>query len=160
MDEAISLKKEKFNNEATIVSMSLGGPSSPVLNSAVSSMKNAEILVIVAAGNSNYDACNFSPATSNDAFTVEISKNNISDTRSVYSNYGDCVYIFKPWTNIYSTVPGNKYDVFSGTSMATPIVSGFASAIAGSLRLTDPDEIREAVLKSFDGENKFDFLDN
>jgi cerevisin len=47
-----------------------------------------------------------------------------NDNRAYFSNYGKCADIYSPGVNILSTVPGGKRDVYSGTSMATPIFVG------------------------------------
>lgn len=175
MNQAITIKNKYFKNEATIVSMSLGGSVNKLINSAVTLLKKANIFVVVAGGNDSQDACNYSPASSPDAFTVGAS--NINDGRAYFSNVGDCIDIFAPGLDIYSTKPNNSYQFMSGTSMATPIVAGFSSAVASSLGITDPDEIKSAVLSHvnadkikdsrsknnflpYDGEKSLFFLDN
>lgn len=82
------------------------------------------ITVIVAAGNENSDACFVSPARYPGAITVGAS--DINDTYASFTNYGSCVDIIAPGVGINSSVvqSDEAYSVFSGTSMATPHVSG------------------------------------
>lgn len=68
--------------------------------------------------------------------------------RADFSNYGDKLDIVAPGTFIYSTIPGNKYAHFSGTSSAAPQVS----AVAGLLRSLDkdisPDDVRKILTET------------
>jgi subtilisin family serine protease len=175
-DASIDIKQKYFPNETTISNMSFGiSVRFPLIDNGVTAMVNAGIFVVVAAGNSNKNACNQSPAGEPNAFTVASS--NISDNRSSFSNYGDCVDMFAPGENIYSTFPNDSYALLSGTSMASPYVAGFASAIACAEGLTIPEDIRKAVLEHstsgkiidaksykdylpYDGEKKMSFLNN
>jgi len=94
------------------------------------------MFVVVAAGNSNKDACTGSPSSEPTAFTVGSSS--IDDSRSYFSEYGECVDTFAPGEQIYSTVAGNAYAYLSGTSMATPLAAGLASYLATEMNTTDP----------------------
>jgi serine protease len=146
MDKAIELKKANHDDETTIASMSLGGPYSLPINQAITKMVQANIFVVVAAGNSNKDSCTGSPSSSTDAFTIGAS--DIDDSRAYFSEYGKCVDAFAPGVDIYSCKPGGSYQYMSGTSMATPFFAGFASYIAVSNGLKKPDDIR-AALKNY-----------
>lgn len=107
----------------SIVSMSLGGGRSFALNKAVkATIKNDNFYFAAAAGNENNDACNTSPAGVKEIFTVMASDRD--DNRAYFSNYGKCADIYSPGVNILSTVPNGKRDIYSGTSMATPIFVG------------------------------------
>ena len=124
-----------------VVSMSLGGGYSALLNQAAESLYYAGLPVIVAAGNNNEDACNYSPASSSKTITVGATDRN--DTFAGFSNYGSCVTINAPGVDIVSLFPHNLEAIMSGTSMATPIVSG----IALSLPWTCPDELKEQLIQ-------------
>lgn len=97
------------------------------------------MVVVVAAGNSNKDACSGSPSSAPEAVTVASS--NIVDSRSYFSEYGPCVDIFAPGEQIYSTVPNEGYQYMSGTSMACPLVAGMLSYYATEMNTNKPDEI-------------------
>jgi len=113
-----------------VASMSLGhmGISQGYRN-AVDSATNAGVTVVVAAGNSNSDACVFSPAFIPSAITV--GSTDSQDSRSSFSNYGTCTKIWAPGSDILSA--GHTSDTAtatkSGTSMACPHVSGGAALV-------------------------------
>lgn len=115
--------KETNGKVRSIVSMSLGGGYSRALNMAVkSTLKSAGFYFAAAAGNEDSDSCNTSPASVKEIFTVMAS--NKLDMRASFSNYGGCSDIYSPGVNIKSTIPNNLSAVYSGTSMATPILVG------------------------------------
>jgi len=73
----------------SVISMSLGGPRSSIENTAVARAHAANVVVVVAAGNDDADACFSSPASAVEALTV--GSTTISDSRSSFSNWGPCV---------------------------------------------------------------------
>lgn len=85
----------KNGKKPAVVNMSLGGATSSSLDSAVENLFNNGYVMVVAAGNSNTDACSSSPARVSKAITVAATDN--TDTRASYSNYGSCVDIFCTW---------------------------------------------------------------
>jgi subtilisin family serine protease len=110
-----------------VINMSLGGGASASIDAAVKSATDAGVAVVVAAGNDGGDACLNSPARAPSALTVAASQNN--DYLATYSSRGKCVDLIAPGTSIKSTWPGRQTMIISGTSMATPHVTG-AVAIA------------------------------
>jgi subtilisin family serine protease len=114
----------------TVQSLSLGASSSPTVNQAVARARTAGNFVAVAAGNSNANACNYSPAGELSVFTVGSTANN--DARSSFSNFGTCVDIFAGGTSITSAYHSSDTAtaVLSGTSMACPQVAGLAAYTA------------------------------
>jgi len=105
-------------------SMSLGGGKSAAMNSAVANAVSQGLIMVVAAGNDNRDACNYSPASTPEAITVAASDN--KDTKATFSNFGTCVDLFAPGVAVTSAWIGgrNAINTISGTSMACPHVAG------------------------------------
>ena len=111
----------------SVANMSLGGGKSSTLNNAVNRLYKAGVPVVVAAGNSNRNACNYSPSSAPTAYTVGSTTSN--DSRSSFSNYGDCVDIFAPGSYITAAwyTSNTAFNTISGTSMASPHVAGVAT---------------------------------
>ena len=110
-----------------VANMSLGGGISSSLDTAVNNAINAGVTFAVAAGNSNTNAANSSPARVAAAITVGSST--INDARSSFSNFGSVVDIFAPGSSITSawSTSDTATNTISGTSMATPHVAGVAA---------------------------------
>lgn len=114
--------KASGSGKISIVNMSLGGPSSNALDTAISNSFNSGVYYVVAAGNSNANACNYSPARVSFAITVAASTN--FDHKASFSNFGSCVDVYAPGVNLRAAWPNNAYATLSGTSMASPVASG------------------------------------
>jgi subtilisin family serine protease len=108
-----------------VANMSLGGGYSSSLNSAVNNLAASGAFVAVAAGNSNADACNYSPASA--ANTTTVAASDSGDNKASYSNYGGCVDLYGPGSGIKSDWLNGGTNTISGTSMATPHVTGTAA---------------------------------
>jgi subtilisin family serine protease len=108
-----------------VANLSLGGGLNTTLNTAVTNLSNSGVFVSVAAGNSNSNACNYSPASATAAFTTASSES--SDARRSSSNYGSCVDGYAPGGSITSTWIGGGTSTTSGSSMASAHVAGVAA---------------------------------
>lgn len=119
---------ERNNISTSIANLSLGGATSNLLDQAVNKLIADGVNVVVAAGNSSANACNYSPARVPNAITVAASNN--SDQLASFSNFGSCVDIIAPGEKITSAwissrkCPSNCINTISGTSMAAPHVAG------------------------------------
>lgn len=119
---------ERNNISTSIANLSLGGATSNLLDQAVNKLIADGVNVVVAAGNSSANACNYSPARVPNAITVAAS--NESDQLASFSNFGSCVDIIAPGEKITSAwissrkCPSNCINTISGTSMAAPHVAG------------------------------------
>ncbi|MFM9136700.1 MAG: S8 family serine peptidase, partial [Actinomycetota bacterium] len=107
-----------------VANMSLGGGRSSALDLAVQRGIADGVTFVVAAGNSNSNACFTSPA--GEPLAVTVGATTSADARSSFSNFGPCVDIFAPGSNITSAWIGSSTAsaIKSGTSMAAPHVAG------------------------------------
>jgi len=137
----------KTRGRKAVANMSLGGGASPTVDAAVESSIKAGVTYSIAAGNSNANACNYSPARVRAALTVGATTN--TDTRASFSNFGVCVDIFAPGNAITSSWIGSisATNTISGTSMAAPHVAGVVALHLGhDIQLTTPNEVEIFIL--------------
>jgi subtilisin family serine protease len=106
----------------SVANLSLGGGFSSALNTAVTNLANSGVFVAVAAGGSNSDACNVSPASA--AGVAAAAASDSTDTKASSSNYGSCVDLYAPGVAITSDWPGGGTNTLSGTSMSSGFVTG------------------------------------
>ncbi len=149
-------------NPARVLNLSLGGGGScdATTQSAINTARSLGAIVVVAAGNSNANAANFSPASCNGV--ISVAATNRSGGRAYYSNFGTVVDVAAPGgdvrtasTNgVLSTLnsgtgaPGaDNYAWYQGTSMATPHVAGVVALMLAANPALTPDEV-ETRLKS------------
>ncbi|MDQ4076365.1 MAG: S8 family peptidase, partial [Chloroflexota bacterium] len=129
-----------------VANMSLGGGRSSALDEAVGNSIAAGVTYAVAAGNSSRNACFFSPARVGAAITV--GSTDASDARSSFSNWGRCLDIFAPGSEITSAwdTGNSAVKTISGTSMASPHVAGVAALYLERNGSASPAEVRDAIV--------------
>jgi serine protease len=145
-------------NKARVLNLSLGGSGAcdTTTQNAINSARSRGAVVVVAAGNSNVNAANASPA--NCAGVITVAAVNRSGGKASYSNYGANVDVAAPggdsggailstWNAGTTTPAGDNYGTMMGTSMATPHVAGVAALMLAKNPNLTPDEV-EARLKA------------
>ncbi|MFI9767903.1 S8 family peptidase [Streptomyces sp. NPDC052415] len=147
-------------NVAKVINMSLGGGGActTATQNAINAAVNRGTAVVVAAGNSNANAANYSPASCSNVISVAAADR--QGNRSYYSNYGTVVDIAAPGgetnsvtTNgILSTLnagaqgPGaESYEYYQGTSMAAPHIAGLAALMKSKNSALTPAQIESAI---------------
>jgi len=146
-----------------VMSMSLGMKwRSPVYEAAIEKATKSGVTVVVAAGNSNDNACKYSPAYVDAAITVgsmvhgnlddqcreEAQGSHATDTRSGFSNYGKCLDIYAPGSCVMSAgIEGDdSNDTMDGTSMACPHVAGAAALLLAEDKTRTPAQVLELLI--------------
>jgi subtilisin family serine protease len=134
----------------SVANMSLGGGASSSLDAAVSNSISSGVAYAIAAGNGNMggiaqDACKYSPARVPAAMTIGAT--NQTDTKTSWSNYGNCVDWFAPGYQITSAwySSNTATNTISGTSMATPHTAGVAALYLQTNPSATPSQVRDAL---------------
>jgi subtilisin family serine protease len=131
-----------------VVNMSLGGHGEvPVLHLAVAASVAAGFTYVVAAGNESRDACGFSPAAYPEV--IDVAATDRTDAFAAdYSNFGPCVALLAPGTDVVSSFFGNDASLVTetGTSMASPHVAGVAALILAFNPGYRPAQVRACLL--------------
>ncbi|MCY8231626.1 S8 family peptidase [Priestia endophytica] len=134
--------------QVRIISMSLGGPDdAPGLHDSIKKAVSADIAVVCAAGNEG-DGSDRTDETAYPGYYKEVIQVGAVDEKkqlAEFSNTNDEIDLVAPGVEVMSTYPGNKFAKLSGTSMATPHVSGAIAIIINKeekefgRRLTEPE---------------------
>jgi subtilisin family serine protease len=153
-EDAIKAIDYATKNGAQIMSNSWGGGGfSQALFDAIERASKKDILFVAAAGNSSED--NDSTGTYPVGYKLPnilgVAATDSQDALASFSNYGaKTVHLAAPGVNILSTIPGNRYAAFSGTSMATPHVAGAAVLLKSKYPKLTAVQIKQALMDSVD----------
>jgi subtilase family serine protease len=131
-----------------VVNMSLGGDPSDALDAAVRSAIASGFTFVVAAGNSFASASNFSPARVAEAITVGAT--DVNDIRAFFSNYGPALDLFAPGVSVTSAwyTADDATAIVSGTSMATPHVTGVVALYLSRQPNLTPTQVHEQIVNA------------
>jgi subtilisin family serine protease len=147
--------KAQFGSAASVRVLSNswgGGGFSQALLDEINRANNNDMLFVAAAGNysRNNDVYPFFPASYNAPNVIAVAATGNTDARAAFSNYGvHSVDLGAPGVNVFSTFPGGSYGFLSGTSMATPHVSGAAALVLSRCALNTAD-LRAALVGNVD----------
>jgi len=130
-----------------------GGGFSAALRDAIQTAANSGILFVAAAGNdaANNDATPHYPSSYDLPSVLAVASTDRYDQRSSFSSYGlSTVDVAAAGSSVLSTTRNNQYAIFSGTSMATPHVSGIAALILASNPTMSCQALTKLILFSSD----------
>ncbi|MED5387499.1 MAG: S8 family serine peptidase [Pseudomonadota bacterium] len=133
------------HRKPAVANMSLGGGNSSALDTAVRNAVAAGVSMVVAAGNDNRDACTGSPNRVAEALTVGATTR--TDERSSFSNFGACVDLFAPGSDITSAWYQSDTQTarLNGTSMAAPHAAGAAALYLAANPSATPEQVFAAL---------------
>ena len=148
------MMKEDYGQNIRITSNSWGGGGySQALYDAIQLTGNADILFVAAAGNNSFDNDTYHlyPSSYNLPNIISVAATDHSDNLAWFSNWGlASVDVAAPGVNILSSTPGNNYDYFSGTSMATPHVAGLSALILAENSTYTYNQVKENIFTTVD----------
>ena len=152
LNNAIKAIDYAIEHKVQVISASWGAsvPRSTAqpLIEAIQRAENAGIIFVTAAANDgkNNDTTEVYPANSGTANMITVAASGATDAKPSWSNYGKAkVSLAAPGEGIISTLPGNKYDNLSGTSMATPLVAGMVAFLKAQDATLTGAEVRSLL---------------
>ncbi|MBK9508276.1 MAG: S8 family serine peptidase [Cytophagaceae bacterium] len=142
------------NNGAKIINMSWGGGAYSITGQQVmNDAFNQGVILVAAAGNSSTNSLHYPSAYDN---VLAVASTTNTDQLSYFSNFGTWIDISAPGSGIYSTVPFDAYDTYSGTSMASPLTAGalaFIWSVKSNLNASQIIEIMKNTADNIDVQN-------
>lgn len=155
LDWALRRHRSQFKKRAAVVTMSLllesGTSVADLVTEKVEQLLANDITVVAAAGNYHSDSCEFVPANIPGVITVAGASVFEGSERALpwsWSNFGQCVDVFAPAVDIESAFPAcfECTTLYSGTSQATPHVTGLVAQYLSTQPGATPEEVREKIM--------------
>jgi len=145
--EVIQSIDHAWQNGADVISMSFGKEvNNPAIEAACNRAWNNGVVLVASTGNSYKRTAGYPALYEN---VIGVGAIDSTGRRCDFSNYGNGLSLMAPGKDILSTVPGNGYEKYSGTSMACPHVAGVA-ALAKSRYGESNEDIRDRLERSAD----------
>jgi thermitase len=136
------------DNGARVINMSLGGYAySQALKDAVDYALKRNCLVVAAAGNESTSQVSYPAGFPG---VIAVASTDQADNHSYFSNYGPYISVAAPGQSILSTFISGQYRYLSGTSMATPHVTGLAALLLSKNPYLSPAEIKAVIEQTAD----------
>ncbi len=154
-DDVAAAIRYAADQGADAINMSLGSRScSQTIADAVNYAYDKGVVIVAAAGNSGSSI----GYPAKHAPVIAVGATDHNDHKAYFSNYGDELDVVAPGVSIFSTVPNNGYDAFSGTSMASPHVAGVVGLLLSQRSDLSNGQVREILRQSADdlGQGGFD----
>ena len=149
-----TMERTQYGVNVRVINASWGGGGfSSAMQTAIQAANDAGIMFVAAAGNSgtNNDVTAQYPANYTPPNVISVAASDQNDQLASFSCYGaSTVDLAAPGVSIYSTLPNNRYGYYSGTSMATPMVSGVAALAWAYNPNASVADIRNAILQGVD----------
>lgn len=139
-----AVNHRKRSNRQGVLNLSLGAATNDLINAVINSATETGLVIVVAAGNLNSDACKTLPASARLAITVGAVDE--ANCLAFFTNWGPCVDIFSSGVNIESVnIDGSSKPLsLSGTSMAAPVITGMAANLLSMG--VHPSEVKGKIL--------------
>jgi subtilisin family serine protease len=148
------------DNGAKVINMSFGkyyGTNKEAVDEAVKYAMNRDVLIIHAAGNEganlkgkqHFPVRKYADKSGEAKAWIEVGASQTDMQPAFFSNYGKKdVDLFAPGYRIYSTTPGNQYQLLDGTSMASPVVTGCAALIRAYYPQLSAEQVKSILMNS------------
>jgi subtilisin family serine protease len=140
---------------ADVINLSLAlSNERQILKDAVGYARECGLVVVAAAGNLDQEQPARYPAAHPDV--IGVASTDAADHKSEFSNYGGHIWLSAPGSDVVSTVPGNAYARWQGTSMSAALVSAAAALVRSADEQATPDDVAEILAdtaRNLDAEN-------
>ncbi|HIK04933.1 MAG TPA: S8 family serine peptidase [Trichormus sp. M33_DOE_039] len=144
------------DNGADVINLSLGGDfSSQALKSAVEYASSRGVIVVMASGNDGGSSPGY-PARYANNTGIAVGAVNQQGNLTDFSNRAgsnELAYVTAPGQSVYSTLPGNEYANYSGTSMASPYVAGVVALMLSANPTLSESQIRQIITSTAGNNN-------
>ncbi|WP_243903072.1 S8 family serine peptidase [Aetokthonos hydrillicola] len=137
------------NHGANVINLSVGSnDADDYLQSAIQYASSKGVVVVIAAGNDSASVPSY-PARYAKNWGIAVGAVDQNKNMANFCNHAgsdSLSYVTAPGVNVYSTIPGNNYAYYSGTSMATPCVAGVVALMLSANPHLSPSQVRDILI--------------